>query len=118
MPVAAINLKVIGELRALQGAGAPVVLAELIDLFLKDAAVHVSRLRESVASRDGRAFERTALALKGSCGNLGAQAMSRMCADLQALGHASDWARAGELLPGLEEEFREVSRELEAEKRG
>jgi HPt (histidine-containing phosphotransfer) domain-containing protein len=115
-PVGAINPKVIGDLRALQGAGSPVVLAELIDLFLKDAVAHVSRLRESLASREGRAFERTALALKGSCGNLGAQAMSRMCADLQAAGHASDWTRAEVLLPGLEEELRAVSRELEAEK--
>jgi HPt (histidine-containing phosphotransfer) domain-containing protein len=114
--VTAINPKVIGDLRALESAGSPGFVAELIDLFLKEAAVHVSKLRESLAARDARTFERSAHTLKGSCGNLGAQAMSRMCADLQTVGQTADWGRAAELLPGLEEEFRSVSRELEAEK--
>jgi HPt (histidine-containing phosphotransfer) domain-containing protein len=114
--VAAINPKVIGELRALQGAGSPVVLADLIDLFLKEAAAHLSSLRENIALRDGRAVERTARTLKGSCGNLGAQAMSRICVDLQSAGHAAEWTRAEDLLRGLEVEFRAVSGELEAEK--
>ena len=112
----AINPKVIGDLRALQSAGSPGFLAELIDLFLKEAAVHVSKLHESFASKDARTFERAAHTLKGSCGNLGAQAMSRMCADLQTVGHAADWARAEQLLPALDEEFKVVTRELEAEK--
>lgn len=111
--MAAINPKVIGDLRAL---GSPDFLAELIDLFLKEAAVHLAKLRESYGSKDARLFERSAHTLKGSCGNLGAQAMSRMCADLQTVGHDADWPRAAELLPLLEEEFKTVTRELEAEK--
>ena len=114
--MAAINPKVIGELRALQNAGAPRFLTELIDLFLRDAATHVTRLREALAGKDARTLERTAHTLKGSCGNLGAQAMSRMCVDLLAAGHSADWARASELLPLLEEEFQAVTRELEEEK--
>lgn len=112
----AINPKVIDELRALQNAGAPGFLVELIDLFLKEAEGHVLKLRESYAARDARTFERSAHTLKGSCGNLGAQAMSRICADLQAVGHGADWARAGEVLPALEQEFRAVKTELEAER--
>lgn len=112
----AINPKVIDDLRALQSSGAPGFLTELIDLFLKEAAVHVAKLRESFDGRDARLFERSAHTLKGSCGNLGAQAMSRICADLQTAGHAADWDRAGALLPTLEEEFRLVRIELESEK--
>lgn len=112
----AINPKVIGELRALQGSGSPVCLVEIIDLFLKEAALHVSTLRGSLEARDARSFERSAHTLKGSCGNLGAQAMSRICVDLQAAGRAADWGRAAEILPGLEEEFRTVRMELESEK--
>lgn len=111
--MSAINPKVIQDLK---GLGAPGFLAELIDLFLKEAAVHLGKLRESLAAKDAKTFERSAHTLKGSCGNLGAQAMSRICADLQATGHAADWARAAELLPGLEAEFRAVATELEAEK--
>jgi HPt (histidine-containing phosphotransfer) domain-containing protein len=111
--VAAINPKVIADLRAL---GSDTFLAELIDLFLKEAAVHLARLRESFGSKDARIFERAAHTLKGSCGNLGAQAMSRICADLQTVGHEANWTRAAEILPTLEEEFKAVTRELEAEK--
>lgn len=109
-------MKVIGELRALQNAESPNFLHELIDLFLTEAAVHVSTLRSSLESRDGRSFERSAHALKGSCGNLGAQAMSRICVDLQSAGRAADWGRAAGLVTGLEEEFRMVRIELESEK--
>jgi HPt (histidine-containing phosphotransfer) domain-containing protein len=114
--VTAINPKVIDDLRALQSSASPGFLAELIDLFLKEAAVHVAKLRESLQSRDARTFERSAHTLKGSCGNLGAQAMSRICADLQTVGHAADWTQAAALLPNLEEEFRIVRIELESEK--
>jgi HPt (histidine-containing phosphotransfer) domain-containing protein len=113
--VSAINQKVIGELRALQD-GSPGFLAELIDLFLKEADVLVTKLRDSLAARDARLFERAAHTLKGSCGNLGAQAMSRICAELQTLGHEADWTRAAELMPGLEAEFGTVKIELETEK--
>ena len=114
--VAAINQKVIDDLRALQSAGSPGFLAELIDLFLKEAEVHVSKLRDALAARDARVFERSAHTLKGSCGNLGAQAMSRICADLQNVGHGADWNRAAELLPTLEAEFSAVQTELRAER--
>ena len=114
--MAAINQKVIDELRALQSAGSPGFLAELIDLFLKEAEVHVSKLRDAFAARDARVFERSAHTLKGSCGNLGAQAMSRICADLQNVAHVADWNRAAELLPTLETEFSAVKTELRAER--
>jgi len=111
-----INPKVIGDLRALQTGGSPGFLAELIDLFLTEADGHLLKLRESLAAKDARTFERSAHTLKGSSGNLGAQAMSRMCADLQALGHAADWIRTGAGLQELEQEYRAVKAELEVEK--
>jgi HPt (histidine-containing phosphotransfer) domain-containing protein len=108
----AINLKVIGELRALQG----VSVVEIIDLFLQEAAVHLSSLQSSLGARDGRALARSAQTLKGSCGNLGAQAMSRICVDLQGAGQGGKWDRAAELLKSLEAEFGAVRGELESEK--
>jgi HPt (histidine-containing phosphotransfer) domain-containing protein len=114
--VGSINPKVISELRSLESPSSPGFLAELIDLFLKEAAIHLTTLRDSLGARDARAFERSAHTLKGSCGNLGAQAMSRLCSDLQSIGHSADWIRAAQLLPGLEEEFKSVKTELEAEK--
>ncbi len=111
-----VNPKVIADLRALASAGSPGFLAELIDIFVKEAEGHLVKLRESYAAKDAPTFERSAHTLKGSSGNLGAQAMSRLCHDLQAVGHAGDWAKAGTALAALEEEYRAVKSELEAEK--
>jgi histidine phosphotransfer protein HptB len=114
--VPAINPKVIAELRALQ-AGTPGFLVELIDQFLKEAQALIAKLRDALAAHDARAFEQVALSLKGSCGNLGAQPMSRICVELQTAAHAADWTRATKLLRGLDAEFRMVQSELDAEKR-
>ena len=97
--MSAINPRVLDDLRSLQTPGAPSFLGELIDLFLKEADGHLQKLRTAFEAKDAALFERSAHTLKGSCGNLGAQAMSRICADLQTIGHAADWTRAAEILP-------------------
>jgi HPt (histidine-containing phosphotransfer) domain-containing protein len=114
--VTSLNQKVIDDLRALESPGSPGFLSELIDLFLKEAVRHLEGLRTSFAAKDARPFERSAHTLKGSSGNLGAQAMARMCGELQEIGRTADWARAAELLPRLEAEFRDVKRELLTER--
>ncbi|HZE97439.1 MAG TPA: Hpt domain-containing protein [Planctomycetota bacterium] len=108
----AINPKVIADLRGLQTPGEPSFLVELIDIFLKEADGHLEKLRAAFASKDEALFTRSAHTLKGSCGNLGALAMSRICADLQTVGHEADWTRAAVVLPTLEVEYRSVKTEL------
>jgi HPt (histidine-containing phosphotransfer) domain-containing protein len=114
--VSSLNQKFIGELREIERAGSPGFLGELIDLFLQEAVAHLAGLRKSLAAKDARAFERTAHTLKGSSGNLGATAMSMMCAVLQEIGRETDWTRAEELLPRLETEFQVVKADLLVEK--
>jgi two-component system, sensor histidine kinase and response regulator len=114
--VSSLNMKFIGELREIERAGSPGFLGELIDLFLKEAGAHLAGLRNSLALKDAVAFERTAHTLKGSSGNLGATGMSGMCAELQTMGHETDWTRAAEILPRLEAEFQTVKADLLAEK--
>ncbi|HLY11270.1 MAG TPA: Hpt domain-containing protein [Planctomycetota bacterium] len=112
-----INPRVLDDLRALQTPGAPSFLGELIDLFLQEADGHLQKLRDSFAAKDAALFERSAHTLKGSSGNLGAQAMSRICADLQHIGHAADWTRAAGVLPALQTEYLAVKGELLAERK-
>lgn len=115
--VGSINAKVIQELRALEDAGAPGLLVELIDLFLAEADKHIRTLKDAFNERNASLFEKSAHTLKGSSGNLGAMALSKMCSELQDVGHAADWVRASTLLPGLESEFGGVKKELESEKK-
>jgi HPt (histidine-containing phosphotransfer) domain-containing protein len=114
--VPAINARVIQDLRDLQAGGAPGFLIEIIDLFLKEAEIHLSKLRESLAAKDARVFERAAHTLKGSSGNLGALTMSKICSDLQTVGREANWPRAVEVLPALEAEYVTVKAELSAER--
>jgi HPt (histidine-containing phosphotransfer) domain-containing protein len=114
--VTSLNQKVIAELRALERDGCPGFLAELIDLFLREGTLHMARLRDSLTARDAQLFARSAHTLKGSSGNLGAQALSRICGELQEIGHAADWARAAEVFPRLEAEFLVVETDLLTER--
>jgi len=112
----AVNPKVIAELRALEAAGRPGLLTQLIDAFLKEADGQVAGLKESWAARDPRTLARLARAMKAGAGNLGAQALAAFCFDVQSWGGAADWVRAGASLAALEQEVRAVKAELEAEK--
>jgi HPt (histidine-containing phosphotransfer) domain-containing protein len=108
----AINPKVIADLRALEAGGAPGLLRELIDLYVREADGHMTRLRNALESRDAHAFTRSVHTLKGSSGNLGAMQLSGICGELQTAGHAADWDRISTLLPGLEAEYRDSRAEL------
>lgn len=114
--MSALNSKVIDELRALEAGGAPGLLKELIDLFLKEADGHLAKMRAAIASREAQPFERSAHTLKGSSGNLGAMTLSKICGELQTAGRAADWTRIAALFPGLESEYRDAKAALEAER--
>ncbi len=114
--MAAIDQKVIEELRALQTGGSPTFLAELIDIFLKEQVQHLERLRKAYEDRDVARVERVAHTMKGSCGNLGAKELSRVCAELQDVASEGDWARMAEFVARIERDAAAVESELQAEK--
>jgi HPt (histidine-containing phosphotransfer) domain-containing protein len=111
----AVNPKVLEELRAIAGPG---FLVELIDIFLREATGYLGTLRQSIEARDDRVLDRAAHTLKGSSGNLGAQALSRLSGELQTAARAKDWTCAAELIVTIEAEYGMVRAELEAEKAG
>jgi HPt (histidine-containing phosphotransfer) domain-containing protein len=114
--MAAIDPQVMAELRALQTGGSPTFLAELIDIFLKEQAQHLSRLRKAFDARDSAVLERVAHTMKGSCGNLGARDLSRVCAELQGIAKTGDWPRTEALVVRIETDATVVESELRAEK--
>ena len=112
----AIDPKVMEDLRALQAGGSNSFLADLIGIFLKEQAQHLALLRKAFEDRDAPVLERVAHTMKGSCGNLGARDLSKVCAELQGVVRAADWARSEALVRRIEQDSVAVEAELLAEK--
>ena len=113
---AALDIGVISNLRALQSRAEPNLLSDLIDSFLRDSAERIAAMRGAAASGDAKALTRTAHALKGSSGTVGANRMTALCDVIEELSRASSMEGSPALIDALAEEFERVKRALEAEK--
>ncbi len=114
-PVAGLDARVLGQLRALDTPGSG-FFHGVIGLFLATAPARVDALAAAVRSSDAAAVQSLAHALRSTCGNVGAKAMHDLCVSLE---EGADLSRA-ELEPILQElldEFRSVQTALEAEQR-
>jgi CheY-like chemotaxis protein len=90
-------------LRRVDGDGD--LLRELVALFLADWPRALTALREALAVEDAAALTRTAHALKGAVGSLGALATSDAAQRLEELGQRSAFAQARTALTILEDEI-------------
>jgi len=108
----AVDPAALEALRALVGGDEPELLAELIGLFLRDAPARLTALSAAVEGGDARTVEEVAHSLKGSCCQIGAGEMARLCAALEAAGAATDLSAAPRLLPALSAEFVRVAEQL------
>ncbi len=100
-----LNAAVIASLLELQGDDDPDLLPELVETFEEDTKERIKALRMYIETGAAEEIERTAHALKGSSGNMGAVGMSKAASELQAAGAADDLLRAAALIKDLEEEF-------------
>jgi HPt (histidine-containing phosphotransfer) domain-containing protein len=99
------------ELRAEVGSE---VLASLVEMFLADAMSRIEKLHRELADQDARGVHETAHALKGSCLNLGADDMARLCSEIEDLGEERRLGEVAALLARVELEYESVRAELEA----
>ena len=99
------------ELRAEVGSE---VLASLVEMFLADAMSRIEKLHRELAEQDADGVHETAHALKGSCLNLGADDMARLCAEIEDLGEERRLGDVPALLSRVELEYESVRAELEA----
>jgi HPt (histidine-containing phosphotransfer) domain-containing protein len=99
---------VIDNLRQLTPPGEPDVLAEVLELFLQDVPRRIARLRAASAAGDAVELHKIAHSLKGSAGNVGAQALFAICRQLDDQGRAGDLTDAKRLVDALDAEFARV----------
>ena len=101
-------------LQDLRGLGTD-FFKDLVGVYLKESGESIPALRTSLDGCDAVTLEKTAHTLKGSSGNLGAEALSKLCAELQAAARAKEWNRCTDLVCRVEQEYPSVSKDLRAE---
>jgi signal transduction histidine kinase/HPt (histidine-containing phosphotransfer) domain-containing protein len=91
------------------GSGAAV---HIIEIFLQDAAVQLSALREALERQDAAAIERVAHTMKGSAAMLGASSVARSCAELIHNARQGSFDRDAAIVSQLEDEVAAIQRSL------
>ena len=81
--VAALDPAVLDSLRQLTQPGEPDVLADVLGLFLADAPTRLGAIAAAAAAGDAAALQRSAHALKGAAGAIGASALHAACRELE-----------------------------------
>lgn len=113
---AVIDPVIIAGLHQLRMPGKPEPLAELIDLFLREAPEQLDLMSDAVAKNDMSSLSRTisaAAALKGSAGNLGARNLAALCDEIEQTAKTWILSDAGPLIERARAEFRRVQAALE-----
>ena len=84
-------------------------MERLINLFLEDAGQHGKLLRDAVEKGDAKRVESEAHRIKGGAGQVGAEALRGLAAELEGLGRKSELDAAAQILAAFEDEYRRVS---------
>lgn len=90
MSVQVLNTSQLETLRSLNEPGEPDLVAELVDIFVQTSPDMLDDIKKSVEARDFIAIKKSGHKLKGSSGNLGAEALSELCSQLEIKGANQD----------------------------
>ncbi len=112
MAAPVLDPRVIESLRQLTPPGEPDVLKEVLKLFLEDVPGRLARLRAAREAGNAVELQRVAHSLKGSSGNIGANAMLAVCRLLDELGKSGDVSSGSGLVESLDAEFARVKAEI------
>ncbi len=109
----AIDVSVLEGFRELQTDGSPDLVAELIEMFVRDTASRLAVMRKAVFAENVRAVRQDAHSLKGSSSNLGAHRMAALTGELEQLIQNESVRGADAVLDRMENEFARVRELLE-----
>ncbi len=83
-------------------------VTEMYGIYVGDAGNRLSELDSAIAAADPEKIGEVAHALKGSSGNIGAERMSALAAELERVDSAQDLQQAQDLATALHTEFEAV----------
>jgi PAS domain S-box-containing protein len=107
-----LNPQVVERLRTLGEATEPSFMSQIFTSFLSEGADRINILRSSLERSDAKLLCRTAHALRGASGSVGAQYIADIAKELEALGKTSRMTGAAGLIEQIEDEFERVKGEI------
>jgi len=110
----AIDSTRLDELADLGDEEDPHWLITILQKFEEDASSRIVKLVVAAETGSPKDLEQVAHALKGSCGNVGANAMAAIAHQLQTMGKSGSVDGAGDQIAALEKEFARVKAGLGA----
>jgi histidine-containing phosphotransfer protein len=113
----ALDKAIINGLKELREPGQPDPLAELTELFFKDARPRLEAMAAAAGAGDLAKLGAIAHTLKGSASNLGARRLSALCATLEKQAKTGDLEGARRTLAEVLPEFATVEKILNDELR-
>lgn len=113
----AVDLTVLLAFEEMQVEGEPDLIVELIDLYLKDAPLRLTSMREAAAEGDEVALRRAAHGLKGSSASIGVGHVAALCEELERVPRVDAVGQVRALLEQLGQELEGARRAFEAERR-
>jgi CheY-like chemotaxis protein len=113
--LAAIDLQVLDNIRALQRKEAPALLGKVIQNYLSHSSRLLLALQEAVVRNDASSLQKVAHNLKSSSATLGARTLAALCQDLETMGRQHSLANAATVLSAATAEYEMVRVALSAE---
>jgi len=110
-----VDEKALESIRALQRKGDSDLLSRVIEAYLKEATRLLQTLREAVEKADREALRKAAHSLRSSSANVGAQKLSSLCKELEAMGQEKSMQKAASLLSKMIMEYETVQKTLNTE---
>ena len=103
------------SLKELREPGQPDPLAELAELFQREAEAGLEKMQIGLAGQDALLTSRAAHSLKGSSSNLGAGRLASLCAAVEEQAKAGQWTGVPEQISEIKSELARVQTALQSE---
>ena len=114
VPGAAINLKVLEALRALDPSGGMGLARQIVQTYLDSVPQRLSQVEQAVAAQDGKLLGQAAHVLKSSSANVGAESLSALYRELEKMGRENRLDAAVALLEQVRHAHRRAVADMQA----